>query len=548
MKLLYRILTVALVCFVAVSCDVVDQDLLENPNSPSPSNVNPDYLLNNIQLETENVFGEASNFGQELSRMGYMFGDIYRNAYSPSNFNTLYNDAYSDLFIDVKNLTPIAEEKNLYFHLGMAKTLKAYAMLTLVDGFGSIPYSEALDASNLNPKLDDGKAIYDSALVLLDDAIADLKNEDRRGFPENDLYYGDKEGDDKVNAWVKAAKTMKLKAYLNTGNTSEFNALVSEGDIILTPENNFTFNFSTNDANPDSRHPGYITNYAGSPQTYMSVNYMNFLLNDKSASINMDPRMRYYFYRQTTSDPTDVTKNTCITAPKPSHFNTDDPWCLLGDGWWGRDHMIDDGIPPDNELRTTYGVYPVGGAFDDGSGGSTDATMGLKGAGFRPILMAAYTHFLIAEGELTLNNDPGAAETEYLAGAEQSLETVRDFGASVTGGSGFAMTQSDINNYLSIIEGRWDNNPSERLRLNSKEFYLALWTNGIEAYNMMRRTGYPNREDNLQPAREKQPGNWYRTFWYPSDLTKQNNSVDQKNSTLDRTFWDTDGSADAFNF
>lgn len=538
MKFFYRIFAVALVCLVAVSCDLIDQDLLDNPNSPSPENVNPDYLLNNIQMEAENVYAGASSYGQELTRMGYMFGDTYKNAYSPQSFNGLYTNTYADLFIDVKNLIPVAKERNMYFHLGMAKTLKAYAMLTMVDVFGDMPYSQALDASNLNPQLDKGKAIYDSALVLLDNAIADLQNEDRRSFPVNDLYYGDRDGQDKVDAWVKAAKTMKLKAYLNTGNQSAFNALVSEGDIILDPADNFTFEFSTNSANPDSRHPGFVSNYASAASTYMSVNYLNFLLNDKEDAMPMDPRMRYYFYRQTTSDPTDQNLNTCITAPKPSHFKTDDPWCTLGDGWWGRDHLINDGIPPDNDLRTTYGVYPVGGAFDDNSGSSTDESMGYQGAGFRPILMAAYTHFMIAEGELTLNNDPGAARPEYLAGAEQSLETVRDFGADAAGGSGYAIEQSDIDNYLSVLEDRWDNN-GDHLRLNSKEFYMALWPNGLEAYNMMRRTGYPNREDNLQPAREPQPGNWYSTFWYPSDLAQQNKNVDQKSNTLVRTFWDT---------
>ena len=36
-------------------------------------------------------------------------------------------------------------------------------------------------------------------------------------------------------------------------------------------------------------------------------------------------------------------------------------------GYWGRDHGNDNGIPPDGFKRTLRGVYPAGGAFDDSS-------------------------------------------------------------------------------------------------------------------------------------------------------------------------------------
>ena len=112
-----------------------------------------------------------------------------------------------------------------------------------------------------------------------------------------------------------------------------------------------------------------------------------------------------------TEDTEDFNENSCIQAFAPAHFDADDPFCLIGDGYWGRDHLIDDGTPPDGDLRTTFGAYPVGGRFDDNSAQDADRGDGDGGAGIDPILMSAYTHFMIAEAQSRMNNDAVAAKT-----------------------------------------------------------------------------------------------------------------------------------------
>ena len=72
----------------------------------------------------------------------------------------------------------------------------------LVDFFGDIPYSK-LWRTNLNPVADPGASVYEAAIALLDDAIANF-NSDASAEPALDLYY---EGD--WTAWVKAANTLK---------------------------------------------------------------------------------------------------------------------------------------------------------------------------------------------------------------------------------------------------------------------------------------------------------------------------------------------------
>lgn len=556
MKFKNSLLVLASLLLFTVQCEIIGDDKLESPNNLPPSAVDPDFLLNQIQLEARSVFRTAADVGGEMTRMKYMFGDTYANAFSPNSFNGIYNNAYADQFIDTENLLAITEERGFSIHSGMAKILKANTMITLVDMFGDVPFSEALDPTNLNPGLDNGQDVYAAAIALLDEGIADLAAGEAASapVPANDFYYTSEDDlDDKVEAWTRAANTMKLKAFLNTGNASGANALIDDAtnSLIVDDSQDFTFAYSTIDVDPDSRHPDYAGNYVtgAGAGAYMAVSYLNQMLNDKA---DPDPRMRYYFYRQTTTDPTDINENTCLSSFAPAHFDGDDPYCLLGDGWWGRDHLIDDGIPPDGNLRTTYGVYPVGGTFDASTGGNADRGDGDGGAGFEPILMSFFTHFMIAEAELTMNNDAVAAKTFLDQAMQLSFDTVEDFGDDQASGSPFAISAANTAAYIAEVDARWTAAPNatEQLRQIAREYYFAAFPNGYEAWNLMRRTGFPDRDDNLQPARSPNPGNWYRSVLYPANMTERNDNVEQKANAdiLQGPFWDPDNGSTKFNF
>src|ERR1051325_10817722 len=110
-------------------------------------------------------------------------------------------------------MIPVAVAKGQYIHSGIARVLKAYTMITLVDMFGDVPYTESsLGVGNTNPKVDKGRLVYDSALALLDAGIADFaKATSTTVGPVNDLYYAGSK-----TKWTTLAKTLKLKAYVQT--------------------------------------------------------------------------------------------------------------------------------------------------------------------------------------------------------------------------------------------------------------------------------------------------------------------------------------------
>ena len=200
----------------------------------------------------------------------------------------------------------------------------------------------------------------------------------------------------------------------------------------------------------------------------------------------------------------------------------------------------------------TYGIYPAGGAFDEGKGGYTASDLGLQGAGIEPILLSAFTHFMIAEAELLLRNNPSNARASLQTALEHSFNKVANFGQPFAAGTPFEITDSTISAYQAVVLERFDAAPtsSEKMRVIAREYYFALWGNGYEAYNLMRRTGFPDRDDNLQPALTPSPGNWPRSVLYPASMVNRNDNVEQKtmDDMLQGPFWDPSKGSTKFNF
>ena len=90
---------------------------------------------------------------------------------------------------DIRLMNSLADEAGLSYHRGMGKVFQAYILITLVDYFGDIPYSEALQGGEgvLNPIADSGQSVYSAAISTLDSAIADFNS--GGPVPSNDYYW-----------------------------------------------------------------------------------------------------------------------------------------------------------------------------------------------------------------------------------------------------------------------------------------------------------------------------------------------------------------------
>ncbi|VAW26456.1 Cell surface glycan-binding lipoprotein, utilization system for glycans and polysaccharides (PUL), SusD family, partial [hydrothermal vent metagenome] len=327
------------------SCETTELDLTENPNALTPTQANPDFFMNAIQEDFARFVETFGRRGAELTRIDYMNGRDYTNAYSPTDFNTAWRSAYTGMMQDIKVMNGIATESNLTHHIGMGQVFQAYIMLTLVDFFGDVPYTEALLGSeNLNPIADSGESIYAAALGLLDAAIVNFGSE-AAADPQYDFFY-----DGNWSQWIKAANTLKMKAYMATrlvdgSAISNFNAIVSSGNYISNKADDFQFTWGTNEIQPDTRHPRYSGSYTPTGGSdYMSNSLMDYMTGKDDAAysnpVNFDIRTLFYFYRQVSQTPgiggapADEETLECGLYTAPTHY-AGYTYCGVPKGWWG---------------------------------------------------------------------------------------------------------------------------------------------------------------------------------------------------------------------
>ncbi len=537
------LLAILSIFLLTVSCETTELDLLDSPNALAPNQADVDLFLNAMQLGFAGYFEQITEEASEVIRMKHMFGPNYDNAYGPTTFDNHWV-IYSGFLADARNMVPLAEQKELFVHAGISKVLEAYIMVTLVDNFADVPYSEAIDPNILNPNVDSGADIYTAMFALLDEAIADF-NKVSVALPASDFFY---DGD--ASKWIKAANSLKLRMHLTTGlvnggSAAAINALVTDGNLISDASEDLEFPWATNILSPDSRHPNYGVNYDNGSDSndYMATHFMWAVTQEKSVS---DPRARYYFYRQTDANTTDVNEQACIVKPRPGHYPLETPFCNTqhpadSGGYWGRDHGNGDGIPPDAFLKTTFGLYPVGGEFDADQAAPVEQSMGGAGAGISPILLTSYVHFMRAAAALELGTNDDA-RTQLEAGIRASMDKVTNFLPGVDRGGFDATLAADIDTYISstldnVLSGTFASlSPAEQLEVVMKEYYIALFGNGMEAWNNYRRTGLPS---NLQPTILQTPGSFIRSFIYPSNFVDVNSIVNQKPDNSQRVFWDT---------
>jgi hypothetical protein len=553
MKKIFLILITGL---VLSSCKKTLDRLLVNPNSPSPESANADLYLNQAQLSFAGFFNTASAFGMEPTRMIHMYGPRYDNAYQPQSYDGIWNAAYTGVMKHLNALIPIADVEKKYIHLGMAKVMKAYALMTLVDMFGDVPMTDANQGvANLNPKADPGATVYAAAITLLDEAVTAFGQTASSNPGTQDLFYGGS-----AAKWAMAAKSLKLRALMNTrladpAAKTKIEAVLNAGGLIDAEANDFEFKYSKKGSNPNSRHPRYNGNHTSTGAgDYIPTYFMWVLAQEKGqGDANNDPRIRYYLYRQRTNY-ANVSENTinCFGQAYPGHYATNlsnpylnntynMPFCLLISGYWGRDHGDASGIPPDGQFRTTVGVYPFGGRFDNNQGANVAVDFGGQGAGIQPIWQSAFTDFVRAEYELMLNNNVANARARMESGIRKSIAKAVNFPAAIGYTETIPTTRipdaARIDAYVNKVLAAYDamTTTDERLNIIMKEYYIALWGNGVDAYNMYRRT---NKPDNMQYTLEPNPGVFINSHLYPSVFVNRNINATQKSGVGVQVFWD----------
>ena len=532
---------------VFTACDMGSD--LQNPNQISVDGADPNLLMNSIQLDFASFYDNAHNSVGQLVRQSTMTGgNRYASAIRPQSVDFLWGQAYQRILVNAETLIPLAEGKVLTTHVAVAKILEAYVYLTLVDIFNDVPQMEALKGGegNYNPVADGGSAVYAKAIALLTEAKTELAKTGTAagGALARDIYYGGNR-----TRWNALANTLEMKAWMNIeridARRAEARAKIDAlllADIIDTEAENFTYKYGTATV-PPSRHPMYDQYYGpgvGSADGYVGNHFMWELFQGNGVQ---DPRWRYYLYRQVGSnvraaqiDPKNV---GCGTIPE--HYKAVTPnyiFCQFEPGFYGRDHGDNSGTNPDSPFITCAGAYPAAGKIDNKP--TTDRTFheptirgnGGNGAGIQPIWMSFYTDFVKAEFQVRKGLDAKATLATAIA---NSISTVRNFSAS-KGQVLPAGLEPSVTAYQSAVAAKYDA-AANKMDVVGREYYMALFGNGLEAYNLYRRTGAPR---GLQPTRIPNPGTFLRSLVYPAAYVNLNSAAVQKDADVsNKVFWDT---------
>jgi hypothetical protein len=485
------------------SIDIFDLDINTDPNSPTIGSA--ELLLPEAQRNMA-AFMEGLNNTQQ----GFMGVISSSDSYGlgANSFYGSWSYFYTGPGKDLEEVIIAAKAKDNKPYLGIAQAMKAYSFSTMVDLFGTVPFSEAFlgnaAAININPKFDDGKTIYTECYKLLDSAILNLTAASPYTVTGDIMYGGSKA------SWIRFANTVRLRMLMtsrkvNTSASSQIQAaLKPTGGIIESPSQDFTWKYG-GQISPDLRHPWFTAAYlANNNFTYIGVQYMFDML------LRKDPRLPFYFRRQydkilDQSNPTDrgaTPVQGAYLVLNPDAWTKARAAGVLADtkadsayfaGYFGRFRGDQSGVSEDVRYRMVPGVYPAAGLFDNRANApyvlNTKSNSG--GAGIFPMITSNMVNFWKAEAELAYGfGDPKATAEKAI---RESMKTVNDFGVSKDASS-IAMKSADIDAYVTNFLTTYDAAATDEVKLNKVlyEAYFAQWGSGFEMYNAFRRTGYPS--------------------------------------------------------
>lgn len=488
MALKYIIIALAGVLLVTGCKKFVD--INTDPNNPTTAQLS-------LLLPATEVSMAANMYQLNSGTATFMQYTVFSSGLSRlqqqgTSFNDSWDGFYTQTLNDIESVIKAGTAQEQWGYVAIAKLEKAYLVSLMVDMWGDIPYSQSQKGQEtVSPPFEKGADIYEDLLKMIDGAVADAAKVSSTSLvpASSDLLYGGLK-----SSWLLMANSLKLKLYNQVRlvsperSATAIKALIADpAALISTNALDFTFRFGPGQ-NPNNRHPWHRSEYQGSKTFYMSQSLIDLLFN------NDDPRLRYYIMRQN------------ATAGLNNSANSN--------GYYGRNPGDGTAAPADLNRRSTFGIYPAGGLYDNAPVNNipvgnkyltnTGATGALKvvgptdgtGAGIMPMITHAMVKFIRAEAALTLNTGDDARQA-FKDGITAHLNSVSTYAAA---NGGAVLPATVISGFTDDLLVKYDAATNAgKLELVMTQKYIAQYGNGMEAYNDYRRTGLPVLRTPLSP-------------------------------------------------
>jgi hypothetical protein len=558
------IVALSLFSTLLLSCENyldVDKDT-DNPTTAPLA-----LLLSNVQVNTALVGDFNLNTGRLLSTYTHQMTsredeDQYGLKVNEIAVLNDWNAIYLGL-TDIETIIKQGTETENMVYVGVAQMHKAYLMSYAVDLWGDVPYSEAtqLGTSGLiNPKFDNQQEIYADIFELIEIAKTNLASDLGIEKPTaDDFYYG---GD--TDKWIRFANTLKLKLYNQTRLTTNFDqagfdALVAEDNFFQSNADDFEFKRYNAISPSNQRNQLFIAAYEGTQfSEYQSPWFYEILkgVNPNIHNGNPDPRMPYYFYNQLTAGE---------FPPDQGNATTGDPNADYWDASTGFFSIRFGSVGPDRDQSAensyTYpGIFPSGGRYDDGQGGSVSTLdTDFSGKGIAPRRILTYDEFLYIQAELIqVGKLSGNAATKLQEAMTASFAKVDQVVANsgtnqtVPALSGTTAATTFITNIITEFNA---GSADKKLEIIMTQKWVGTFGDPMDQYTDYRRTGYPVLANPLGSSPEYQLNNgdgfplidsqtvlnnqYQLSFYWPQvELNSNSSAPAQKNPATYKIFWD----------
>lgn len=434
---------IVLLSMMISSCDL---DINKDPNYPTE--VEADKFFSSGLMWTSSVIGGdlellggmwAQHYAQHAGSNQYTGIDSYNlpnnSTYVTRAWGSLYAGALPDFQIAIQK----AEAKGDWHYWMASKIMTAYNYHLLVDAYGDVPFTEALDFYKyVNPKFDNAKSVNAGILALLDEALTKKTEAAAKspGMGSSDVVFN---GD--IDQWVMFAKSLKLKILMRdpvfATNKAAIQALLTENDLLDTDCRITIFADKENNSNPLYENDRRKLNTQNNIRSSSTLSMFLFANSDPRAGVFMDK-------------------------------------AVTPDAKYG-DYV---GIP--------QGGYTLGAAY----GNKTSRAL-LAATDPVYFMSMAEVDFLKAEAYVLLGNTADA-KTNYDNGVTAAFDRCK--GAKDKDGKDVFPSNFDVNTFIGAGKAYEFNQTSATTMLESiwrQKWVAAVRSQAWEAFNDVNRTGYP---------------------------------------------------------
>ena len=489
-----------------ISCTDDFNEINEQPDALSVSDVSAKFFVTSVQQKVfrNDIFklwyGDVFHSDQYAGHFagghsdyawGGDFGWNYWNALTDNGSWGPYSGMNSQL---TSYMNLVGEggtlENEQYYALGLI--IKGFYYQFFTDQFGSIPYSQASDPNINLPVFDEQIDIYKGIIAELDEAISIIGSNTTTGLGVEMLGENDVIFNGNMQNWKKLANSLKLRI-----------ALRAHG----APGENFSANAITEAilsgvlADTDALMAGFgeanlwadgTASYGDIWHTWPTARFkiaeplINIMKDDndprlaviakksEGGSVTIDLTVRDGETSDIVEKHKDFLKSTLDGAGLV--LDTDYTWVESNDELTitmdENTHYV--GLPlRTNDLLKRYLNAKL---FSDPAENLTQKLNEGKPMLPTPIMLAADTHFMIAEAILR-GLATGDAATYYQSGLRKAMahwETV----------SGITLDESNMAPLTGTTE--------EMMEQVSTQRWLANYTNSVESWSIVRKTGYPS--------------------------------------------------------